>query len=940
MLKRVGWNVIFMAFVMVLCSALLLIPFMLYGLNMASRGWDAVYVALFGTMIGATDAASVIAILKSGGAPELLSIILEGESLFNDASSLTMFEIFSEVIHQEQNLGADIGEIVWKTITSFLGGMAIGSLAALFMALMVKWLQLRDMKGFVETVLSLALAYISYYITQIWVECSGVISVVVFGLWGTATLQWGMNSKNLSRGLFLGFYDVFVFILNGIIFFFVGASCANLVIRSQSFLIGSSGHDGYTSLSQFYGELAWRFAAIYVYSFTCRFAFTWFSFEFFRFFKLSEGGNLKQTFFVAMAGLRGSLSLILVQSVIQLASETGTEDTVKARVQAEMALLTALYVLATLVINAPILGPLMTLLGLNTVSEEQLHMQRRVHKLLRKHSETSLEAMRGNPHELMQGVSWDEVQSACHHWHNHGLETLRTEEKRSLRADFKAGWRNFLSYFCIDAEKIEETEMCHAKKEEKKGGWRFFGLFPGSKEVKDAAHPHPGGSHPHPGGASVVDRSSFSRRGQKQGGGQLTRSSIDRQVHPPPPTATILLSDDPKGEAGTSNGAPPHQVDPEDDQHLAAAQDYELFYRESHVPDDEGDDIEKELEDYMANAAEDVCLFAPSSGSETTHELAYGISGDVEGLQEIEEAVDVENPARSPSRALLAEEGRANGEPVAAVVVESVVVESVVVEEKGDEVTLSMRGRDMSTLLEEPEGEGLEGGEGQGQDEGEGEEGGRGQRPPPLDVDLAPLPIKPRANYRIKSSRIELFRLPSLLGPSDLDPAGSQQLLEMSSSIRDQHAEAAAAEEPIPVALPPTLDALSLTPQDDKRDETEEGDKDGPPLSPPLSPGDMTSPPSDTSFPSASLPHGHPSLPTFPTAGSTSSLTGLDSVSNSIKGTPSAVSRLKRKNALAGQLIALKGDRAIATDSDGIPWQAGTGFNAKVRMVGKSVRDG
>lgn len=75
-----------MAIVMVLVSALLLIPFMLYALvsaerprgplqhsrplnplqDMASGGWNAIYVALFGTMIGSTDAASVIAILKSG----------------------------------------------------------------------------------------------------------------------------------------------------------------------------------------------------------------------------------------------------------------------------------------------------------------------------------------------------------------------------------------------------------------------------------------------------------------------------------------------------------------------------------------------------------------------------------------------------------------------------------------------------------------------------------------------------------------------------------------------------------------------------------------------------------------------------------------------------------------------------------------------------------
>lgn len=33
----------------------------------------------------------------SGGAPELLSVLLEGESLFNDASSIVLFEVFLKI---------------------------------------------------------------------------------------------------------------------------------------------------------------------------------------------------------------------------------------------------------------------------------------------------------------------------------------------------------------------------------------------------------------------------------------------------------------------------------------------------------------------------------------------------------------------------------------------------------------------------------------------------------------------------------------------------------------------------------------------------------------------------------------------------------------------------------------------------------------------------
>ena len=43
-----------------------------------------------------------------------------------------------------------------------------------------------------------------------------------------------------------------------------------------------------------------------------------------------------------------------------------------------MAIFTAGYVVLTLIINAPLLGPLMTILKLDRISEEQLHMRRHV----------------------------------------------------------------------------------------------------------------------------------------------------------------------------------------------------------------------------------------------------------------------------------------------------------------------------------------------------------------------------------------------------------------------------------------------------------------------------------------------------------------------------------------------------------------------------------
>lgn len=63
-----------------------------------------------------------------GGGPEILSVLLEGESLFNDASSLTLYEIFHEVVTstEKTTLAHDLQKIVRMTVWSAFTGVCIG----------------------------------------------------------------------------------------------------------------------------------------------------------------------------------------------------------------------------------------------------------------------------------------------------------------------------------------------------------------------------------------------------------------------------------------------------------------------------------------------------------------------------------------------------------------------------------------------------------------------------------------------------------------------------------------------------------------------------------------------------------------------------------------------------------------------------------------------
>lgn len=91
----------------------------------------------FGSLISATDPVSVLAIFKVMNADVNLFNICFGESIFNDAVALVMYEI---VLHSE---GGPIGEEIGKGIGTFcyvfFCSIIVGTLAALAVAKLLQW---------------------------------------------------------------------------------------------------------------------------------------------------------------------------------------------------------------------------------------------------------------------------------------------------------------------------------------------------------------------------------------------------------------------------------------------------------------------------------------------------------------------------------------------------------------------------------------------------------------------------------------------------------------------------------------------------------------------------------------------------------------------------------------------------------------------------------
>ncbi|MGJ1326840.1 cation:proton antiporter [Sphingobacterium multivorum] len=166
---------------------------------------------LLGGIVSPPDAVSTGAIMKFVKVPKATSAILEGESLLNDASSL--------IIVRFALIAVGTGQFVWgQAAVSFIwmlvGGVGIGLLSGCFFIQAHKRLP-TDAPS--DIALTLIEPYFMYWIAEQF-HSSGVLAVVAGGLLMSGQRLTFLNSTSRVRGLSV--WESFVFILNGIVFFY------------------------------------------------------------------------------------------------------------------------------------------------------------------------------------------------------------------------------------------------------------------------------------------------------------------------------------------------------------------------------------------------------------------------------------------------------------------------------------------------------------------------------------------------------------------------------------------------------------------------------------------------------------------------------------------------------------------------------------------------
>ncbi|MCW8996244.1 MAG: cation:proton antiporter [Psychromonas sp.] len=294
--------------------------------------WSWTVCFLFGALISATDPVAVVSLLKEVSSRKRLETLIEGESLLNDGTAIVLFTLFYGLLSLQGepdinllNISASFFSVVFLGL---LTGLAIG-IVILF------WVGHLFNKPIIEITLTIAAAYLAYFIAENIFHVSGVVAVVTLGL-----LLASVGRTRISPEVadFLQhFWQMMAHIANTLIFILVG-----IIIASR---IRLDVLEWWITLAILYlGIQVIRAVSVILFMPLLK--------------RIGIGINKEKAIVLVWGGLRGAVSLALALII--------TQDTLLDKDLGDQILfLTAGVVVLTIVINSSTMTMVLRYLGLD-----------------------------------------------------------------------------------------------------------------------------------------------------------------------------------------------------------------------------------------------------------------------------------------------------------------------------------------------------------------------------------------------------------------------------------------------------------------------------------------------------------------------------------------------------------------------------------------------
>ena len=180
LLLRNLFPILLLALPLLLMATVLSAAVLFFGIG-HPQGFPWISALICGALISATDPVAVSELSKRLPVPKRLLTLMEGESLFNDATTVVLFMLLlsAAMTSDPQIELLDAGMVFLRLV---LGGLAVGLLFAFVAGLLIRWLDR-------AVVVSLLAAYGSYLISETQLQVSGVMACLGCGLLLSHTLS-------------------------------------------------------------------------------------------------------------------------------------------------------------------------------------------------------------------------------------------------------------------------------------------------------------------------------------------------------------------------------------------------------------------------------------------------------------------------------------------------------------------------------------------------------------------------------------------------------------------------------------------------------------------------------------------------------------------------------------------------------------------------------
>lgn len=360
---------------------------LVYLLDLRRYGWTMEHGLLMGATLSMTDAVAVNSVLATTDAPEELGVVLEGESLLNDASGFVLFSMFLKYATKDTPLNAKFvfTEALRDMVVLGAGGAAVGALFGMGLIYLLNLMRRAGLKKKPEVSLSVAMAYLCFYVAQGPAGFSGPIAVVVNGL-----LVNAIGKAELSpavQNLWHWSWELLAYMANSIIFFFAGVAAMNFILFSGL-------------QEDFDGRIAILYLpVIYVLLFAIRFVCIcpiWLTSRL-----TSRTPNAAMTIndvvFLTFTALRGAMSLILGNEII-------LQKRIPGLVREQIVVWTAGFTLMTILINVPVLPWLFKLTGHTKCATGQTYLHKKAIISLHKYTSEAVESLL--KYEVLKKADW------------------------------------------------------------------------------------------------------------------------------------------------------------------------------------------------------------------------------------------------------------------------------------------------------------------------------------------------------------------------------------------------------------------------------------------------------------------------------------------------------------------------------------------------------